>query len=32
LRQSARQMKTDGMAVETIAKYTGLTADEIAAL
>ena len=32
LRQSARQMKTDGMAVETIAKYTGLPADEIAAL
>ena len=32
LRQSARQMKTDGMAVETIAKYTGLPADEITAL
>ena len=32
LRQSARQMKADGMAVETIAKYTGLTADEIARL
>ena len=32
LRQSARQMKSDGMAVETIAKYTGLTADEIARL
>ena len=32
LRQSARQMKTDGMAVKTIAKYTGLPADEIAAL
>ena len=31
-RQSARQMKADGMAVETIAKYTGLTAAEIAAL
>ena len=30
--QSARQMKADGMAVETIAKYTGLTAGEIAAL
>ena len=29
LRQSARQMKADGMAVETIAKYTGLSADEI---
>ena len=32
LRQSARQMKADGMAVETIAKYTGLTVAEIAAL
>ena len=32
LRQSARQMKVDGMAVGTIAKYTGLPADEIAAL
>ena len=32
LRQSARQMKADGMAVETIAKYTGLKAGEIAAL
>ena len=32
LRDSARQMKADGMAVETIAKYTGLTAAEIAAL
>ncbi|MBQ3340913.1 MAG: Rpn family recombination-promoting nuclease/putative transposase [Kiritimatiellae bacterium] len=32
LRESARQMKTDGMAVETIAKYTGLTAAEIARL
>ena len=32
LRQSARQMKTDGMAVETIAKYTGLSTAEIAAL
>ena len=32
LRQSARQMKADGMAVQTIVKYTGLTADEIAAL
>ena len=32
LRQSARQMKADGMAVETIAKYTGLTDDEINAL
>jgi predicted transposase/invertase (TIGR01784 family) len=29
--QSARQMKGDGMAAETIAKYTGLTVDEIAA-
>ena len=29
LRQSARQMKADGMSVQTIAKYTGLTADEI---
>ena len=28
----ARSMKADGMAVETIAKYTGLTAAEIAAL
>ena len=27
-----RNMKADGMAVETIAKYTGLAADEIAAL
>ena len=32
LLQSARQMKADGMVVETIAKYTGLSADEIAAL
>ena len=32
LRDSARQMKADGMAVETIAKYTGLSAAEIAAL
>ena len=32
LRQSVRQMKADSMAVETIAKYTGLSADEIAAL
>ena len=30
--ETARQMKVDGMAVQTIAKYTGLTADEIAAL
>ena len=30
LRESAWQMKTDGMAVEAIAKYTGLTADEVA--
>ena len=29
LLQSARQMKADGMAVETIAKYTGLPATEI---
>ena len=27
-----RSMKADGMSVQTIAKYTGLTADEIAAL
>ena len=32
LRQSARQMKADGMAVESIAKYTGLSAAEIARL
>ena len=32
LRQSARQMKADGLPVETIAKYTGLTAEEIARL
>ena len=32
LRQSARQMKADGMAVETIANYTGLTDAEIKAL
>ena len=32
LRQSARQMKADGMAVEIIAKYTGLAAAEIASL
>ena len=32
IRQSARQMKADGMAVETIAKYTGLSASEIATL
>ena len=30
--ETARQMKSDGIAVETIAKYTGLSADEIAAL
>ena len=29
---TARQMKADGMAVGTIAKYTGLAADEIARL
>ena len=29
LRDSARQMKADGMAVETIAKYTGLSSAEI---
>ena len=29
LRQSVRQMKADGMAVEVIAKYTGMTPDEI---
>ena len=29
LRQGVRQMKVDGIAVEVIAKYTGLTADEI---
>ena len=28
----ASQMKTDSMAVEQIAKYTGLTAEEIEAL
>ena len=32
LRRSVRQMKADGMAVETIARYTCLTADEISAL
>ena len=32
LRQSARQMKTDGLAVEIIAKYTGLSAAELATL
>ena len=32
MRQSARQMKTDGMDVETIVKYTGLTAEEVNAL
>ena len=26
---AARRMKTDGMSVELIAKYTGLTAEEI---
>lgn len=30
--ETARQMKADGMAVETIAKYTGLSAAEIARL
>ena len=30
--ETARQMKADGMAVETIAKYTGLTAAEIVTL
>ena len=30
--ETARQMKADGMAVEAIAKYTGLSADEIARL
>ena len=29
LRQSVRQMKADGIGIEVIAKYTGLTADEI---
>ena len=32
LRQSARQMKSDGMAVQTIAKYTGLSAPLIETL
>lgn len=32
LRLSARRMKADGMAVETIAKYIGLPTEEIAAL
>ena len=32
LRKSARQMKADGMPVETIAKYTGLSVAEIARL
>ena len=32
LRQSAHQMKADGLSVETVAKYTGLSAAEIAAL
>ena len=31
-KQIARGMKADGMAAELISKYTGLTADEIAAL
>lgn len=30
--KAARSMKADGMPVELIAKYTGLTADEIEAL
>lgn len=30
--ENARRMKADGMATELIAKYTGLTADEIASL
>ncbi len=29
---TARKMKSDGMPIDLIAKYTGLTADEIAAL
>jgi hypothetical protein len=29
---TARQMKTDGMPVELIAKYTGLTTEEIESL
>jgi len=29
---TARKMKSDGMPVELIAKYTGLTAEEIEAL
>ena len=32
MRQSARQMKADGVPMETIAKYTGLAAGEIKAL
>ena len=32
LRQSVRQMKADGMALELIAKYTGLTVTEISSL
>ena len=32
MRQSARQMKADGLPMETIAKYTGLAAGEIKAL
>ena len=31
-REIALNMKADGMTVELIAKYTGLTAEEIAAL
>ena len=32
IEETARKMKTDGMPVELIAKYTGLTAEEIEAL
>ena len=31
-KEIARRMKTDGMSVELIAKYTGLTAEEIGIL
>ena len=32
IRNNARNMKADGMALELIAKYTGLTTEEIAEL
>jgi predicted transposase/invertase (TIGR01784 family) len=32
IRENAKRMKTDGLSVEQIAKYTGLTVDDIDSL